>query len=200
MCHTARSILNRCETAVLLRKDLQVFLKRLALIWVDSRLCVSGNGWLWWEIIFMGSRLTGLQKRESLVGDYFLANRTLLFGKEIDSDENMKISAFCTQKHLEKSQNLRRCTSLWCYAKPWFYSKLSLKPHWFPVSAATKITCNLPFHRLPAAASLHYNFDFSQNPIPRLIRNFPFAPVQSLKTVLDTNCFKFFQKHTRAEL
>ena len=36
--------LNRCETHALLRKDLWVFIKRRSLIWVDSRLCVSGNG------------------------------------------------------------------------------------------------------------------------------------------------------------
>ena len=33
--------LNRCETAVLLRKELWVFIKRHGLIWVNSRLCVS---------------------------------------------------------------------------------------------------------------------------------------------------------------
>ena len=36
------------------------------------------------------------RKWVGLVGDYFLANRTLLFKKGIVSDENMKISAFCT--------------------------------------------------------------------------------------------------------
>ena len=41
LCNIARSILNRCETAVLLRKDLWMFIKRQSLIWVDSRLCVS---------------------------------------------------------------------------------------------------------------------------------------------------------------
>ena len=44
LCHIARSILNRCERVTLLRKDLQGLMKRQALIWVDSRLCVSGNG------------------------------------------------------------------------------------------------------------------------------------------------------------
>ena len=52
LCHTARSILNRCETAVLLHKDLGVYIKRQTLIWADSRLCVSGNGWFWWEVVF----------------------------------------------------------------------------------------------------------------------------------------------------
>ena len=38
LCHTARSILNRCEGVALLRKDLQVFIKRKTSIWVDSKL------------------------------------------------------------------------------------------------------------------------------------------------------------------
>ena len=41
LCNIARSILNQCEKVILLRKDLQGFIKRLILIWVDSRLCVS---------------------------------------------------------------------------------------------------------------------------------------------------------------
>ena len=55
LCHIARSILNRCETAVLRRKDLRVFLKRLVLIWADSRLCVSGNG-EFGERLFLGKQ------------------------------------------------------------------------------------------------------------------------------------------------
>ena len=46
------NILNRCERVILLRKNLRVFIKRQSLIWVDSRLCVSGNGEDWWKFVF----------------------------------------------------------------------------------------------------------------------------------------------------
>ena len=47
LCNIARSILNRCEGVILLRKDFQFFIKRQALIWVDSSLCVSWKGGVW---------------------------------------------------------------------------------------------------------------------------------------------------------
>ena len=75
LCHTARSILNRCEGVALLRKDLQVFIKRKALIWVDSRLCISWNGKVWWEFF--------LERTES----FYL-------GKQKVWDKNAKISSF----------------------------------------------------------------------------------------------------------
>ncbi len=77
---------------------------------------------------------------------------------------------------------------------------LPTNSRWFPVSAATKITCNFPFNQLLAAASPHCNSDFPQNLILRFIQGSPFAPVQSLKAVLDTNCFNFYKKHACAEL
>ena len=52
LCHTTRSILNRCERGVLLQKDSGFFIKRLVLIWTDSRLCVLWNGWFWWKVVF----------------------------------------------------------------------------------------------------------------------------------------------------
>ena len=52
LCDIARSILSRCERVALLRKDLWVLIKRRSLIGVDSRLCVSGNGLVWWEVVF----------------------------------------------------------------------------------------------------------------------------------------------------
>ena len=52
LCHTTRSILNRCERGVLLQKDSGFFIKRLVLIWADSRLCVLWNGWFWWKVVF----------------------------------------------------------------------------------------------------------------------------------------------------
>ena len=64
LCHTARSILNRCETRVLLRKDLWGFIKRQALIWADSRLCVSGKGEVWWEIISWWTERNYRKKRK----------------------------------------------------------------------------------------------------------------------------------------
>ena len=79
LCNIARSILNRCETAVLLRKDLWVFIKRQSLIWVDSRLCVSGNGWFWWEFVF--ERAESCYLRKWIVSDentkfHFLRSKT----------------------------------------------------------------------------------------------------------------------------
>ena len=53
-------------------------------------------------------------------------------------------------------------------------------PHQFPFLTATKITCSFPFKQSLAAASLHRNFNFSQNPILRFIRSPPFAPVQNM--------------------
>ena len=64
LCHTARSILNRCERVALLHKDLWVLIKRRSLIGVDSRLCVSGNGKVWWEVIFMATEYNFAEKRE----------------------------------------------------------------------------------------------------------------------------------------
>ncbi len=48
------------------------------------------------------------------------------------------------------------------------------------LSAAVKITCNLPFKQPLAAASTHCNFDFPQNPILRQHCNRPFPPVQNM--------------------
>ena len=99
--------------------------------------------------------------------------------------------------------NLKVCISshhFLCHAKPWFCSKLSPEPTPIPIPAATKITCTFPFYQLLAAASTHRNFDFPENPILRLYHNYPFAPVQSLKAVLDTNCFNHYQKHAFIEL
>ena len=41
-----------------------MFLKRLVLIWADSRLCVSGNGGGWWEVVFMATEYNFAEKRE----------------------------------------------------------------------------------------------------------------------------------------
>ena len=69
-----------------------------------------------------------------------------------------------------------------------------------PIFAATKITCTLPFKWPLAAASTHCNFDFPQNPILRLYHSSPFAPVQSLKAVLDTESYNFYKKYACVEL
>ena len=61
----------------LLRKDLQVFIKRQALIWADSRLCVSGKGEVWWEFVF------------ERTGSCYL-------GQQIVSGENAKIPIIYT--------------------------------------------------------------------------------------------------------
>ena len=123
-----------------------------------------------------------VMKWESLAGGCFWENRKLLFGKAESLGWKCKNSGF-----------LHIC-------KPQIYIKLSNHVHQFPFSNATKITCTFPFNRSLAAASTHCNFDFPQNPILRFIKSCPFAPVQSLKNVLDTHCFKFYKRHACAEL
>ena len=49
------------------------------------------------------------------------------------------------------------------------------------------ITCSFSFKPSFAAESLHRNFDFLPNPIPRLIKSSPFAPVQNMAVRLATN-------------
>ena len=74
---------------------------------------------------------------------------------------------------MQKSNFLHICKSQ-------IYSKLSVFPHRFLIFTATNITCTLPFIQPLAAASTHCNFDFAQNRILRLIKSFPFAPVQNM--------------------
>ena len=148
----------------------------------------------------MDSRLRGI-KRESSVGGGFYGNRLQLFGKERVWREKCKKFQFLHT--IIFWINLKVCISshhFLCHAKPWFCSKLSPEPTPIPIPAATKITCTFPFYQLLAAASTHRNFDFPENPILRLYHNYPFAPVQSLKAVLDTNCFNHYQKHAFIEL
>ena len=122
------------------------------------------------------------RERGGLVEMHFWENRKLLFWKMDSFMREHKNSGFLHT------------------SKPQLYSKLSICPHCFPLSATPKITCSLPFNRSLAAASTHRNFDFPENPILRLMKTNPFAPVQSLKAVLDTNCFNHYQKHAFIEL
>ena len=84
--------------------------------------------------------------------------------------------------------------------KPCIYSNFSTGSHQFLFSTVTKITCSFSFNQLLAVSSPHCNFDFSQNPILRLYHSSPFAPVQSLKAVLDTESYNFYKKYACVEL
>ena len=123
-----------------------------------------------------------VMKWESLVGGCFWENRKLLFGKTESLGWKCKNFDF-----------LHIC-------KPQIYSQLSICPHQIFSFHRTNITCNFPFYRPLAAASTHCNFDFSQSLILRFIKSCPFAPVQSLKAVSDTESYKFYKKHACAEL
>ena len=96
LCDMARSILNRCERVILLRKDLQVFIKRKALIWAGSRLCVSGNGGVWWEVVF--------ERTESC----YLEKRIAFFHRNKDNVQSSFSSTACGVKHAltDQSQNM----------------------------------------------------------------------------------------------
>ena len=128
------NILNRCERVALLRKDLWVLIKRRSLIGVDSRLCVSGNGLVWWEVVFWEN------------GKYF-------FRKTDSFRQNCKISSFLHRNAFR--MNLKKfylSALLWCAPKQWFCTKLSTSPH--PV-------CVMPSHGFaPTFPLSHTNFPF----------------------------------------
>ena len=98
-------------------------------------------------------------KRGRLVGVRFLANRRLFPKKQRVSGKNAKFQFSAHKNIFDKSQIFHR----------------------------TNITCSFSFKTLLAAASPHCNFKFPQNPILRLIRNCPFAPVQNMAVRLATN-------------
>ena len=120
-----------------------MFLKRHALIWADSRLCVSGNGKVWWEAVF--------ERTES----FYL-------GKRIVSGENAKFQFLRTHTFLIISKNFIGAHHSCNTPSPIFAPNFLLNPHQIPISTATKITYTFSFKRPLAAASTHRNFAFSQ--------------------------------------
>ena len=89
LCHTARSILNRCETHALLRKNLQVFIKRQALIGVDSRLCVL------WKGKFGGKLFCGGQKVSFVrIGKFYKKMQKLWFSSNKASNKSQNFYQF----------------------------------------------------------------------------------------------------------
>ena len=74
-------------------------MKRQALILVDSRLCVSWNGEVGWEVGFCGNRLQHFGKKK-FWWEIFSRTESYFSEKWIVSDENAKFQVFCTETHL----------------------------------------------------------------------------------------------------
>ena len=132
------------------------------------------------ESYFCGNRVQ-LCRKERVWGEFvFLQTKNCFLAKWKVPKENVKFQFSAHENILDKSQSLYQLTSLLVSCQTIALHKTYHIPHWFPFSTAPNITCSSPYKRLLAASSPHCNFNFPQNPILRLIRNCPFAPVQNM--------------------
>ena len=133
------------------------------------------------EFCFYGQQITAFQKWESMVGGCVWEERKLFLRARKVLYESVKIRFSAYYANHRVTPNF-----------PITHVNFPFPPHQynmhFPISSA-------------ACGGKHaLQLRFPQNPILRLIKSFPFAPVQSLKAVSDTESYNFYKKYACVEL